>query len=248
MFQVYDNRCGQGEIGEIGAEPGQDLCFGITTLAPLEEVCLQVGVVPIRRMQLPTTVWCSSTIAEQGDELVSPKHFCNRPTVTLKYGSFTCDVSLNLVIEVQGGANTAESSSLASPLLLNQAPRAHHARDGRSLRELSTSPVLSQTVRLSLHFLNRRSTETVSHVLEAEPVSLPRVREGAWSCGEVLESSGEVLMEGQGGGAGRLEGGGRHAAQGEAQCPRDRQQQHLERKVLGQISLLEFLPKYKLLD
>ena len=126
---------------------------------------------------------------------------------------------MNLVIGFQGGANTAESSSLASPLLLNQAPRAHHARDGRSLRELSTSSVLSQTVRLSLHFLNRRSTETVSHVLEAEPVSLPMVREGAWSGGEVLESGGEALMEGEGGGAGRLEGGGRHAVQGEAQCP-----------------------------
>jgi len=130
-----------------------------------------------------------------------------------------------LVIEVQGGANTAESSSLAPPLLLDQAPRAHHARDGRSLREFPTSPVLAKTVRLPLHLLKRRSTETVSHVLEAEPVSLPRVREGGRSGGEVLESGGEVL-EGEGGGAGRFEGGGGHAAQGEAQCPRDRQQQH----------------------
>ena len=146
---------------------------------------------------------------------------------------------MNLVIEVQGGANTAESSSLAPPLLLDQAPRAHHARDGRSLREFPTSPVLAKTVRLPLHLLKRRSTETVSHVLEAEPVSLPRVREGGRSGGEVLESGGEVL-EGEGGGAGRFEGGGGHAAQGEAQCPRDRQQQHLERKILGQTCLLEF--------
>ena len=60
---------------EIGAGPGQDLCSGITTLAPLEGVCLQAGVVPIRRRQVPTTVRCSSTIAEQGEKLVSPKHF-----------------------------------------------------------------------------------------------------------------------------------------------------------------------------
>lgn len=125
-----------------------------------------------------------------------------------------------LVIEVQGGANPAKSSSLAPPLLLDQAPRAHHARDGWSLREFSTSPVFSKTVRLPLHLLKRRGTETVSHILKAEPVSLPRVREGDGSGGEVLE--------GEGGEAGRLEGGGGHAAQGEAQCPRDRQQQHLD--------------------
>ena len=49
---------------DIGAGPGQDLCSGITTLAPVEGVCLQAGVVPIRSRQVPTTVWCSSTIAE----------------------------------------------------------------------------------------------------------------------------------------------------------------------------------------
>ena len=144
------------------------------------------------------------------------------------YGSLTCDP--NLVIEVQGGADPAESSSLASPLLLDQAPRAHHARDGRSLREFPTSPVLAKTVRLPLHLLKRRGTETVSHILKAEPVSLPRVREGDGSGGEVLE--------GEGGEAGRLEGGGGHAAQGEAQCPGDCHQQHLERIILGQTRLL----------
>ena len=128
----------------------------------------------------------------------------------------------NLVIE-EGCANPAESSTPATPLLLNQAPRAHHARDGWNLRKFSASPVLTQTVRLPLHFLKRRSTETVSHVLKAEPVSLPRVLEGGWS-------GGEALVE-EGGGAGRLEGGGGHAAQGEAQCPGDRHQQHLERII-----------------
>ena len=43
------------EIGFVGAA-GQDLCSGMTTLAPLEGVCLQAGVVPIRRRQVPTTV------------------------------------------------------------------------------------------------------------------------------------------------------------------------------------------------
>ena len=47
------------------------------------------------------------------------------------------------------------------------------------------------------------------------------------------------LVEGEGGGAGRLDGGGGHAAQGEeAQCPGDCHQQHLERIILGQTSLL----------
>ena len=46
---------GSIEIGLIGAA-GQDLCSGMTTLAPLEGVCLQAGVVPFRRRQVPTTV------------------------------------------------------------------------------------------------------------------------------------------------------------------------------------------------
>ena len=47
------------------------------------------------------------------------------------------------------------------------------------------------------------------------------------------------LVEGEGGGAGRLDGGGGHAAQGvEAQCPGDCHQQHLERIILCQTRLL----------
>ena len=60
---------------EIGADAGQDLCSGITTLGPSGGEYLQAGVDPIRSRQVPTTVWCSSTMAEQGDLLVSPTHF-----------------------------------------------------------------------------------------------------------------------------------------------------------------------------
>ena len=69
-------------------------------------------------------------------------------------------------------------------------------------------------------------------------MSLPRVLEGGGEDGEALVSGGEgALEEGEGGGAGRLEGRGGHAAQGEAQCPGDRQQQHLGRIIPGQKSL-----------
>ena len=69
---------------EIGAGAGQDLCSGITTLGPSGGEYLQAGVDPIKRRQVPTTVWCSSTMAEQGDELVLPKHFWNWPTVSFQ--------------------------------------------------------------------------------------------------------------------------------------------------------------------
>ena len=69
-----------------GTGAGQDLCSGMTTLGPSGGEYLQAGVVPMRRRQLPTTAWCSSTIAEQGEELTSPTHFWNWPRVTLKYG------------------------------------------------------------------------------------------------------------------------------------------------------------------
>ena len=45
-----------GLSAEDSFEIGQDLCSSMTTLAPLEGVCLQAGVVPIRRRQVPTTV------------------------------------------------------------------------------------------------------------------------------------------------------------------------------------------------
>ena len=64
----------------------------------------------------------------------------------------------------------------------------------------------------------------MSHVLKTKSVSLPRVLEGAWSGGEGLVGEGRV---------GRFEGGGGHAAEGEAQCPGDCHQQHLERRILG---------------
>ena len=60
----------------------------------------------------------------------------------------------------------------------------------------------------------------MSHVLQTEPVSLPGFLEGGWSGGEGLEGGG---LE-----AGRREGGGGHATEGEAQCPGHCHQQHLE--------------------
>ena len=57
----------------------------------------------------------------------------------------------------------------------------------------------------------------MSHVLQTKPLSLPGFLEGGWSGGEGLEGEG-----------GRLDCGGGHATEGEAQCPGHCHQQHLE--------------------
>ena len=74
----------------------------------------------------------------------------------------------------------------------------------------------SNDVGATLVLSNEASTETVSDVFKAKPVSLQGVVLG----GEGLDGAG---------GAGGLEGWGRHAAQGEAQCPGNCHQQHMER-------------------
>merc|ERR1719474_222571 len=55
---------------EICAGDGQDLCSSITMLLPCGGVYLQAGVVAIKMRQVPTTSFCSSTMAEQEVELV----------------------------------------------------------------------------------------------------------------------------------------------------------------------------------
>jgi len=128
-----------------------------------------------------------------------------------------------IVMEV-GPINPAEPSPrLADAPSLHQAARGHHARGGRQLPRSSASSALSQPVRLDLHLLKGSSTEAMPDVFKAQFVAL-------YACG--LRALQEVLWKavvGQdvaGGGGGRADHRGGHAAQAEAQCPRNSQQQH----------------------
>ena len=127
-----------------------------------------------------------------------------------------------------GPINPAEPSPrLADASSLHQAACGHHARGGRQLPRSSASSALSQPVRLDLHLLKGSSTEAMSDVFKAQFVAL-------YACG--LRALQEVLWKavvGQdvaGGGGGRADHRGGHAAQAEAQCPRNSQQQHLKKK------------------
>ena len=126
-----------------------------------------------------------------------------------------------------GPINPAEPSPrLADAPSLHQAARGHHARGGRQLPRSSASSALSQPVRLDLHLLKGSSTEAMSDVFKAQFVAL-------YACG--LRALQEVLWKavvGQdvAGGVGRADHRGGHAAQAEAQCPRNSQQQNLKKK------------------
>ena len=133
----------------------------------------------------------------------------------------------HIVMEVGPINPTEPSTRLADAPSLHQAARGHHARGGRQLPRSSASSALSQPVRLDLHLLKGSSTEAMSDVFKAQFVAL-------YACG--LRALQEVLWKavvGQdvaGGGGGRADHRGGHAAQAEAQCPRNSQQQHLKKK------------------
>ena len=138
-----------------------------------------------------------------------------------------CSISTHIVMEV-GPINPAEPSArLADASSLHQAAGGHHARGGRHLPRSSASSALSQPVRLDLHLLKGSSTKAMSDVFQAQFVAL-------YACS--LRALQEVLWKavvGQdvaGGGGGRADHWGGHAAQAEAQCPRNSQQQHLKKK------------------
>ena len=69
---------------EIWAGDGQDLCSSITMLLPCGGVYLQAGVVAIKMRQVPTTSFCSSTMAEQWVELVPSRQFWKQKRVIHK--------------------------------------------------------------------------------------------------------------------------------------------------------------------
>ena len=69
---------------EILAGDGQDLCSSITMLLPCGGVYLQAGVVAIKMRQVPTTSFCSSTMAEQEVELVPSRQFWKQKRVIRK--------------------------------------------------------------------------------------------------------------------------------------------------------------------
>ena len=69
---------------EIWAGDGQDLCSSITMLLPCGGVYLQAGVVAIKMRQVPTTSFCSSTMAEQEVELVPSRQFWKQKRVIHK--------------------------------------------------------------------------------------------------------------------------------------------------------------------
>jgi len=136
-----------------------------------------------------------------------------------------------IVMEV-GPINPAEPSPrLADASSLHQAARGHHARGGRHLPRSSASSALSQPVRLDLHLLKGSSTEAMSDVFKAQFVALYACHLRALQ--EVLRKAvvGQDVARGggqdvAGGGGGRADHWGGHAAQAEAQCPRNSQQQH----------------------
>ena len=122
---------------------------------------------------------------------------------------------------------TEPSPRLADASSLHQAACGHHARGGRQLPRSSALSALSQPVRLDPDLLKGSSTEAMSDVFKAQFVAL-------YACG--LRAVQKVLWKavvGQdvaGGGGGRADNWGGHAAQAEAQCPRNSQQQHLKKK------------------
>ena len=135
-----------------------------------------------------------------------------------------------------GPINPAEPSArLADASSLHQAAGGHHARGGRHLPRSSASSALSQPVRLDLHLLKGSSTEAMSDVFKAQFVALyacrlRAVQEVLWKAVVGQDVAGGGGQDVAGGGGGRADHWGGHAAQAEAQCPRNSQQQHLKKK------------------
>ena len=128
-----------------------------------------------------------------------------------------------------GPINPAElSPGLADAPSLHQTARGHHARGGRQLPRSSALSALSQPVRLDPDLLKGSSTEAMSDVFKAQFVAPYAC--GLWALQIVLWKA-VVGQDVAGGGGGRADHWGGHAAQAEARCPKNSQQQHLKKKI-----------------